>query len=172
MDIDEFNRLNEHAAGSLLTSCLAVPRWVDVLVSGRPYATAAALVEAAGRQASTLTAAEVETALARHPRIGERAGDGHDAEFSEREQAGFDRDDTDVTAAMALGNVEYERRFGRVFLIRAAGRSAEEMLAELRRRLANSPTNEVGEVIRELREIAVLRLEQLVSESAYSGKDT
>lgn len=176
MDIEEFNRLNDHAAGSLLTTCLAVPRWVDEVLNGRPYATAPALVAAAGELASSLTAAEVESALARHPRIGERAGDGHDAEFSEREQSGFDHDDADRTAAMAQGNVEYERRFGRVFLIRAAGRSAEEILTELRRRLANEPADEVGEVVRELGEIAVLRLEQLVSDpthaaDSYAGKD-
>ncbi len=171
MDIDEFNRLTDDAAGALLTSCLAVPRWVDEVLSGRPYATAPALVVAAGERAATLTADEVEAALARHPRIGERAGAGHDAEFSEREQSGVDRDDADLTATMALGNVEYERRFGRVFLIRAAGRSAEEILAELRRRLANAPSKEVGEVVRELGEIAVLRLGQLVTESAVVGKD-
>lgn len=171
MDIEEFNRLNDHAAGSLLMTCLAVPRWVDEVLSGRPYATTPALVTAAGERASTLTAEEVEAALARHPRIGERAGDGHDAEFSEREQAGFNREDADLASAMAMGNVEYERRFGRVFLIRAAGRSAEEILAELRRRLANTPAAEVGEVVQELGAIAVLRLEQLVSQSEYAGKD-
>ncbi len=171
MDIDEFNRLTDDAAGALLTSCLAVARWVDEVSGGRPYATASALVAAAGQQAATLTAAEVEAALSRHPRIGERAGDGHDAEFSVREQSGFNREDADLAAAMALGNVEYERRFGRVFLVRAAGRSAEEILAELRRRLANSPADEVREVVRELGAIAVLRLEQLVSQSEYAGKD-
>jgi 2-oxo-4-hydroxy-4-carboxy-5-ureidoimidazoline decarboxylase len=59
-------------------------------------------------------------------------------------------------------NRQYEARFGRVFLIRAAGRSAADILAELRRRLHNEPADEAAEVATQLREIALLRLEQLV----------
>ncbi len=67
--------------------------------------------------------------------------------------------------ALAVENRQYEDRFGHVFLIRASGRSAEEILAELRRRIANDPVTEVRtEIKRELGEIAMLRLERLVSE--------
>ena len=50
-------------------------------------------------------------------------------------------------------NEEYERRFGHVFLIRAAGRSAEEMVTELDRRLGNDPTRERAEVTEQLAQI-------------------
>ena len=101
-------------------------------------------------------------ALARHPRIGERAGAGHDAEFSESEQSDVDRDDAEVARALIEGNAAYERRFDRVFLIRAAGRSSQEILDELHRRLDNSDEDELAEVIRQLGEIALLRLGQVV----------
>ena len=87
---------------------------------------------------------ELEAALARHPRIGERAGAGHDAAFSAREQSGVDRSDADVAARLADGNRAYEERFDRVFLIRAAGRDAAEILAELERRLDNDDETERG----------------------------
>ena len=61
---------------------------------------------------------------------------------------------------MAQANAAYEERFGRVFLIRAAGRSPEEMLAEARRRLANDKDSEVIEALEQLRQIAILRLRQ------------
>ncbi|MDQ3457450.1 MAG: 2-oxo-4-hydroxy-4-carboxy-5-ureidoimidazoline decarboxylase, partial [Actinomycetota bacterium] len=109
--------------------------------------------------AARLTRTEVEAALARHPRIGERAGAAHDAEFSAREQAGVASDEHE---ALRRANAAYEARFDRVFLIRAAGRSGAEILAELDRRLQNSDEAELAEVIVQLGEIAVLRLEQVV----------
>ena len=46
-----------------------------------------------------------------------------------------------------------------MFLIRAAGRDAEEILAELDRRLANDDATERAETVDNLRQIALLRLE-------------
>ena len=48
----------------------------------------------------------------------------HQAELSRREQASIDSTDADVATRLAAGNRAYEQRFDRVFLIRAAGRSA------------------------------------------------
>ena len=64
----------------------------------------------------------------------------------------------------AAGNHAYEEKFGRVFLIRAAGRTATEILAALRTRLTHSPAEEDAIVAQQLREIAVLRLEGVISE--------
>jgi 2-oxo-4-hydroxy-4-carboxy-5-ureidoimidazoline decarboxylase len=152
-----FNVLPAAEATERLLTCLAVPRWAADVVDGRPYADLAALTKQAEAAAAVLTDDEVAAALARHPRIGERAGAGHDAAFSAREQAAVASDD-ELTA----GNKEYERRFGRVFLIRAAGRTAPEILAELRRRLDNDEATERAETVAQLREIALLRLPEVV----------
>ena len=48
-----------------------------------------------------------------------------------------------------------------MFLIRAAGRDAEEILAELDRRLGNDDATERAETVDNLRQIALLRLEAL-----------
>ena len=48
-------------------------------------------------------------------------------------------------------------------LIRAAGRSADEILAELKRRLDNTDEDEFAEVVTQLGEIALLRLEQVIA---------
>lgn len=160
--VSGFNALAAEEAASLLRSCLDVTRWVDDVLAGRPYVSASAVIERAAGSAATLTPDEVEAALARHPRIGERAGAGHDKAFSEAEQSGVDHGDDASATALAEGNAAYERRFDRVFLIRAAGRSSDEILAELRRRLDNSDDDELAEVTRQLGEIALLRLEQVI----------
>jgi len=161
-DLDAFNALPEPEARQRLGSCLDVPRWVDTVLAGRPYADLDALLAVAS-VAADLDDAELEAALARHPRIGERAGAGHDAAFSSREQSGVDRSDADVAQRLADGNRAYEERFDRVFLVRAAGRDAPEILAELERRLGNDDVAERAETIEQLRQIALLRLEQVVA---------
>lgn len=160
-DVDRFNGLEELDGRAVLESCLAVPRWVDEMLAGRPYDGRDDVLDRGREAAARLSRAEVEVALARHPRIGERAGAAHDAEFSEREQSGVAVDEQ-TAAALRRGNATYEARFDRVFLIRAAGRSGTEILAELDRRLHSSDEAELAEVIVQLGEIAVLRLEQVV----------
>ncbi len=163
MTLEDFNGLSEADARQRLAECLDVPRWVDVVLTGRPYADVGALHTVAS-VAAELDDDELEAALARHPRIGERAGSGHDAAHSAREQAGVDPADHDVAARIAAGNVAYEERFDRVFLIRASGRTGPQILAELERRLGNDDDAERQETVQQLREIALLRLDQLVGE--------
>jgi 2-oxo-4-hydroxy-4-carboxy-5-ureidoimidazoline decarboxylase len=140
-----------------LLSCLAVPRWVDDVLAGEPYADRDAVIARADEAARTLTDEELDQALSGHPRIGERGGSQ-----SQREQAGVDPEAGNTAARLAAGNAAYEERFGRVFLIRAAGRDAEAILAELDRRLGNDDATERDETVDNLRQIALLRLEALL----------
>ena len=136
-----------------LLGCLSVPRWADDVLAGQPYADRDELLAAADRAARELTDDELDQALSGHPRIGERGG-----AQSQREQSGVDPTAADTAARLAAGNAAYEQRFGRVFLIRAAGRDAEEILAELDRRLGNDEATERAETVDNLRQIALLRL--------------
>ena len=72
--------------------------------------------------------------------------------------------DADVADAIAAGNAAYEERFGRVFLIRAAGRSPAEILAELNRRLENDDDAEASESLDQLAQIALLRLRSTITD--------
>lgn len=145
-----------------LTACLAVPRWVDEVAAQGPYGSVAELVEVARAAATPLSPAEIDQALGDHPRIGEKAhGEGQAQAFSRSEQASSASDDDRLAADLATGNRAYEEKFGRVFLIRAAGRSRREILDELNRRLALDAETEIGNVGSELRDIALLRIPQL-----------
>ncbi|MDO5492732.1 MAG: 2-oxo-4-hydroxy-4-carboxy-5-ureidoimidazoline decarboxylase [Nesterenkonia sp.] len=163
MDLEEFNSLPAEQARSLLRPCLDVERWAEVVSAGRPYDDLDRCLEAARTGAHPLTSEEIEAAMAHHPRIGERAGgDSVEATHSRREQAGLGELGDTVRTRLAEGNIAYEQRFGRVFLIRAAGRSSEEILAELERRLENSAEQELAETGEQLEQIAALRLEGML----------
>ncbi|MBC9734992.1 2-oxo-4-hydroxy-4-carboxy-5-ureidoimidazoline decarboxylase [Nocardioides marmotae] len=165
MRIEQFNTMGEAEAADAVRPCAAIASWVDAVVADRPYADVDALVAHADALAATWTGAEVEQALADHPRIGERhAGDGASAAMSRREQSGVAGDggaDADLARRIAAGNAAYEQRFGRVFLVRAAGRSAAEILEQLEQRLAHDPTTELEVTRGQLAEIAALRLRGL-----------
>lgn len=162
--LSAFNTASISDAQAALKPCVDIPRWTSEIALARPFGTAAELLSFAELAAPGWTEAEIDAALAHHPRIGERAaGSGSEAKMSRREQSGVETS-ADVQAQLAAGNRAYESRFGRVFLIRAAGRSAEEVLAALGARLENSPEEELEVIAAQLREIAILRLEGLLNQ--------
>jgi 2-oxo-4-hydroxy-4-carboxy-5-ureidoimidazoline decarboxylase len=145
--------------GEQLRTALGVERWVAQVAAAGPFAELDELLRVAAEAATPLSPSEVEEALAHHPRIGEKpAGSGANADHSSREQASRDADDPHLAERMAEGNAAYEQRFGRIFLIRAIGRSRAEIIAELDRRLTLDDAEELVVVGEQLREIAVLRL--------------
>jgi 2-oxo-4-hydroxy-4-carboxy-5-ureidoimidazoline decarboxylase len=162
--LEGFNALPGPEARAVLLTCCASSTWAERVAAGRPYATAAALLDAADAASRDLSPADVAEALSAHPRIGDRVeGASAEARWSRREQASVAAADAGIRAQLRAGNAAYEERFGQVFLLRAAGRPPAEMLAQLRRRLGNDPDTERREVVEQLRQITRLRLEGLLS---------
>lgn len=133
-----------------LLACCAAPRWAREVLAGRPYPDLDALQKAA---AAALTDADLDAAMAGHPRIGDPT-----AGVSGREQAAVAGAAPEVRAALAAGNRAYEERFGHVYLVCATGRSADDLLAVLRARLGNDPAIERAVALGELAEINRLRI--------------
>ncbi|QOV66854.1 2-oxo-4-hydroxy-4-carboxy-5-ureidoimidazoline decarboxylase [Citrobacter sp. BDA59-3] len=163
--LNHFNQLEADAAMALLQPCVALPGWAAALVAARPFASLAALHHTAKALTQSWGGAELEQALSAHPRIGEKP-DGQQAHavLSRQEQSAVNADDTQLAEALRLGNADYEARFGRVFLIRAKGRSAEEILEALRQRLTHSDAEETVVALAQLREITLLRLAGAIGE--------
>jgi 2-oxo-4-hydroxy-4-carboxy-5-ureidoimidazoline decarboxylase len=164
MSLAAFNEQPLDEARTRALVWLDVPRWADDVLAGRPYDDVGGVEAAMVAASATITDAELEQALARHPRIGERADAAqHDAEHSTREQSGVDRADADVVHRLEEGNRAYEERFGRVFIVRAAGRSGPEILDHLRHRLDNTDELERAATVDQLTQIAVLRMKEALS---------
>lgn len=161
MNLERFNTLPPTEAEASIAHCVAIGHWAQALVAGRPYTSVKDALAAGDRLARSWTVADLQQALTAHPRIGERAsGSDKEATQSRREQSAMSEADTPLRQAMLAGNRDYEARFGHLFLIRAKGRSGEEMLAALQRRLKQDRQTEQQEVLEQLREITLLRLEE------------
>jgi 2-oxo-4-hydroxy-4-carboxy-5-ureidoimidazoline decarboxylase len=163
--LQDFNTVDAAEAAALVRVWADIPSFIDGIVASRPYTSVDEVAARASQLAAAWDETDLDAALAHHPRIGEKpTASGAEGDASRREQASMASAGDDVTARIAAGNAEYERRFGRVFLIRAAGRAPEEMLAELERRLANDPSVEWREAAAQLGEIALLRLRGAVTD--------
>jgi len=181
------NELPAEQAERELLACCGSRRWAARVAAARPFADAASLANAADQVFEALGPDDWLEAFAAHPRIGERAvasptppgGDPGPAagaseqalgasaptpgaSWSRAEQAGVGDADPSVLAALAEGNLAYERRFGHVFLVFASGRRAEDLLAALHQRLDNDPDMELRVAAAEQRKITGLRLDRLV----------
>ncbi len=162
MQLAEFNALPAPEAGDLVRSCVGIPSFVTAVTAARPYAGIDELLAVARGAAAAWTDEEVAAALADHPRIGERPT-GAGAAMSGREQAGVDPADDELRRRLAEGNRRYEERFGRIYLVRAAGRTGTDLLDLLEQRLTNDPATELAVTRAQLAEITLLRLEGQVS---------
>jgi 2-oxo-4-hydroxy-4-carboxy-5-ureidoimidazoline decarboxylase len=142
-----------------LRACCAADAWLARIEAARPIPSAKALLDLSDETVLALDDVALDQALAAHARIGERRlGSTTEDRWSRTEQAGALDAEATTTERLTAGNRAYEERFGHVFLIRAAGRTAEEMLAALDERLRNDPQTELDVVRRELAEIVRLRL--------------
>lgn len=163
--VTRVNELDTEEAQRAFAACCSARKWIEAVVSARPYGSLDDLLNASDAALADLTEDDIAEALAAHPRIGARAnGDDREAGWSRREQAGAAAANPALARALAEGNAAYEDRFDRVFLICASGLSAAEMLSDLRIRLANDPATERAVVREELRKITRLRLRALVEE--------
>jgi 2-oxo-4-hydroxy-4-carboxy-5-ureidoimidazoline decarboxylase len=163
--MERWRRINhapEEEARALLQVCCGASRWIERMLARRPFASQDEALEAAREEWWTLTPGDWREAFAHHPRIGDIEGlrKRFDAtgSLSEREQSGVSGAPADVLAGLLEANRTYEARFGYIFIVCAAGKTAGEMLLLLRARLANEPAVEIRVAAEEHARICALRL--------------
>lgn len=159
---ERWNTLLETEAAQEILPCCGSQRWARALTRLRPFREAAELLERSDEVWAHLEQPDWDEAFANHPRIGERKAPApataKSAAWSSQEQSGVDRAGADVQERLRRANEEYERRFGRIYIVCATSKSAEEMLAILERRLGNDQAAELREAAEQQRQITQLRL--------------
>jgi len=119
-----------------------VPRWVDTVLTERPYASRQALLTAAGELAGRLTPDETHEAMAGHhesasagPVTSSPAPNSPEVDASLADRLRAANGGTNSTSATSTS-------------CSASGRGGEELLAILESRLDNDPATELGVVTR------------------------
>ncbi|MGA7341258.1 MAG: 2-oxo-4-hydroxy-4-carboxy-5-ureidoimidazoline decarboxylase [Terracidiphilus sp.] len=156
-----WNAAEEGAAYDAMIACCGSKRWAKAMVALRPFNSVEELSEAADRVWNTMEEPDWMEAFACHPRIGERKtahAAPKSAAWSAQEQSLAVLAAERVLAELAAGNDLYEQRYGFTYIVCATGKSAEEMLAILKRRLASDRARELREAAEQQRQITQIRL--------------
>jgi OHCU decarboxylase len=161
VSLAELDAMPADEAASRLASCCGVRAWVEGVLERRPFGDVRTLLRVADDVWWSLDPDDWRETFAHHPRIGERTAQAWSAGEQRRVAAAT----ADVRDALAEGNRDYERRFGHIYLVSAAGRTAEELLAILQSRLSNDPTTELRTAAGEQAKITRLRLLKLLGAS-------
>jgi 2-oxo-4-hydroxy-4-carboxy-5-ureidoimidazoline decarboxylase len=138
------------------------------MASCRPFKDVHTLLATSDRIWRALSVSDWSEAFESHPRIGDRekpaAATAQSAAWSAEEQSRAAASDDSLKQALAEGNLEYECKFGRIFIVCATGKSAAEILEILRRRLSNDETAELHEAAEQQRQITQLRLKKWLAQ--------
>lgn len=159
--LETWNKADEAAAFDAMIACCGARRWAAAMVALRPFESVEDLSLTADEIWSTMEEPDWLEAFASHPRIGERKAAhavAKSAAWSEQEQSSAAQAEQSVLADLAAGNALYEERFGFTYIVCATGKSAEEMLAILNRRLASDRATELREAAEQQRQITQIRL--------------
>lgn len=164
--LTRWNRLPVDEAMQAILPCCASKAWAQEMVARRPFADEAALVAVSNETWRGLAQSDWVEAFQSHPRIGEsrpfspgpRSQTAQSVEWSAQEQRDVSDAEAAVKIALADANREYERRFNRIFIVCATGKSAADILESLQRRLNNDSETEFREAAEQQRQITELRL--------------
>ncbi|HKV33165.1 MAG TPA: 2-oxo-4-hydroxy-4-carboxy-5-ureidoimidazoline decarboxylase [Pyrinomonadaceae bacterium] len=168
-DLAWLNELDPEEARTELLKCCGATRWAATIERHRPYASLEQLLAKANDVWWSLNETDWLEAFRSHPRIGERkaanAVSAQSQQWSAQEQQGVQNAAQQTIDKLAQLNLDYEKKFGFIFIVCATGKSSDEILALLEQRLPNDASTELPIAAGEQAKITELRLRKLVEHS-------
>jgi 2-oxo-4-hydroxy-4-carboxy-5-ureidoimidazoline decarboxylase len=162
-----WNKLHLEEAERAILPCCGSKAWAASMASKRPVADETSLLASSDLIWQNLDESDWLEAFRSHPRIGEsraqRDSAPQSSAWSAQEQRKAATAGDSVKMALKQGNLEYEQKFGRIFIVCATGKSASEILEILRRRLHNDDATELRLAAEEQRQIMHLRLKKWIA---------
>jgi len=171
--LERWNFLPLAAAVDEILPCCGSLAWAKGMAARRPVPDDATLLFASDEIWRSLAESDWLEAFRSHPRIGEsapKAASPQSATWSEQEQGNVAIAHDAVRTALAEGNRAYERRFDRIFIVCASGKSLTEILQILQRRLGNDEPTELREAAEQQRQITQIRLRKWLQGQVPEGR--
>ncbi|MGA2354430.1 MAG: 2-oxo-4-hydroxy-4-carboxy-5-ureidoimidazoline decarboxylase [Terriglobales bacterium] len=164
--LSRWNFLSASAAANEILPCCGSKVWAERIVARRPFRDESTLLTESDEVWRSLSESDWLDAFHSHPRIGEslvefdaaKVASSQSVAWSEQEQRNVAQGGDAVRIALVEANREYERRFNRIFIVCATGKSPEEILTILRHRLNNDERTELQEAAEQQRQITQIRL--------------
>lgn len=165
MTIAEFDHLDKEKKRELFLQCCGSLAWVNKMIEALPVEDLVDMLDTAEEKWFECSQKDWKEAFEHHPKIGDvtslKQKSTAAKQLAENEQAGVNTAPNSTLQELSKYNSEYEDKFGYIFIVCAAGRSADEMLKDLKERLHNSSDEEIQIAATEQLKIIKLRLEKL-----------
>jgi len=163
MTLDELNGTDRGGFVSAVGSAFEDSPWVaERAWDRRPFDTLDALLDAMSSVVASAGLDEQLSLLRAHPELGARAKMSQ-ASAVEQAGAGLAALTGDEAERFRSLNATYREKFGFPFLYAVRGRTPQDMLNALERRLTSARDAEHNEALRQVYRIARFRLEDMVS---------
>ena len=162
------NSLTKEEATAELIKCCGSTNWARLVAASRPFRDERELFAATDRVWWSLNRVDWLEAFSSHPKIGERKAESDTSpeaqRWAEEEQASaLSAPARETLSALERANRVYEEKFGFIYIVCATGKSTDEMLSALERRLSNDSDTELCVAAEEQRRITQLRLRKLLN---------
>jgi len=167
LSLAQWNEADGESAVNAMLACCGAHKWAASMIAHRPIANESDLHDIADRMWETMKESDWMEAFACHPRIGERTvsqGSSESLTWSQQEQSSISTAAETTLRQLAEGNARYEERFGFTYIVCATGKSPEEMLSILNRRLSSDRAAELREAAEQQRQIMHIRLRKWLDE--------
>ncbi len=159
------NDLPADDASAELRQCCGSSWWCEQMAKQRPFSDAGTLHTAADCVFDRMPKEAWLEAFASHPRIGDldslKMRLAGNRQWSSAEQAGVAKADEQLLERLQQRNNDYHQKFGYTFIVCATGKSAAEMLANLKQRLEHNANTELDVAAEQQRRITHLRIDKL-----------
>jgi 2-oxo-4-hydroxy-4-carboxy-5-ureidoimidazoline decarboxylase len=157
-----WNDLDPADATREVLPCCGSQAWAIALTAQRPIADEASLIRISSSIWLALPEEAWQEAFNSHPRIGQKHPQTRATKeslnwSSEEQRTALSADDV-TRFALEDANRHYEQKFGRIFIVCAAGKIPAEILAILETRMQNDAATELHEAAEQQRQITQLRL--------------
>ena len=166
MTLTELNKADSESAGLFFRQCCTSSMWAEQMLSGRPYRDRSHLRDYADYCWGLLSESDYLEAFEGHPKIGDieslKKKFKGSQDIARNEQSSVAEANIETLERLSIGNAEYEKKFGFIFIVFASGKSAEEMLNILEGRIHNSRLEEIATAAEQQRLIFQLRLRNLL----------
>jgi beta-ureidopropionase / N-carbamoyl-L-amino-acid hydrolase len=174
----DLNSSTNHAFAAALEGIYEHSPWIaERAASARPFASVAALKLALRRVVDQASRDEQLALLRAHPELAGKAaiaGELTRESTGEQAGAGLDRCSAEEYAALHDLNAQYNAKFGFPFILAVRGPTGmglhrREIIDTFARRLANQPSAELAEALRQVHRIAEIRLNDRLGEQLEFG---
>lgn len=165
-NLADINSLSPAEAEAAFLDCCGSTEWARAMTKSRPFRLVEDLFTCAAKKWLALPPADWLEAFAAHPKIGSKKAantqKSRAADWSMDEQASTAAAGAKTKEELAELNRLYEEKFGFIFIVCAAGKTADEMLAICKARLGNSVETELRLAAVEQQKITEIRLTKLL----------